>query len=89
VRLPDHVVQPAGYALGDGPIVMRQLIRPETEGRQHGGIRAISNVIRQSLAEINVHQCERAALLPQVGTVKRRSPKRTQDLANRVLGQFR
>jgi hypothetical protein len=89
VPLPAHVVQPAGDGLGNGPIVMRQLIRPETENRQYRGIRAIGHMVRQPRTEHHLNQGKRVTLLPQVGRAKRRAPERTQDLPHRVLGQLR
>jgi hypothetical protein len=66
-----------------------QLIRPKSEQRQHGGISAIGEMIRQALAQANLYQTEGMSLLMEVGGMKRRTAKRAEYFAHGVLGQFR
>ena len=78
----------ARNGLGDPPVVVRQLVRPEPKGAESGRVGTVGDTIHESGLERHVFEGESIALLPEVRWLERRAAQGAQDLADRVLRQL-
>lgn len=87
--LDPGVVEPSGYRLCDGAVVMRQRIRSDAEARERFRRRAIGDAAPERVRDFDRHERERTPVSDEVFRPERRAAKRREGLRERVFGGLR